>query len=159
MPEGYPGPMEIWHAINLLNKKLLTHADHAFSQINLRFIEFRILFTLSRIGPTPMVRIAEELGVTKPAVTSITDDMESKGLVRRSRDGNDRRIQNVEITSSGKKLLARAEETHFGVVSQLFSALTTEEKKTLLRSYEKIDKALDSLIQSQKENASASSRD
>jgi len=137
--------MEIWHALNMMNRKLLAHADRAFSKIHLRFIEFRILFILNRTGPTPMVRIAKELGVTKAAVTSIIDDIEAKGLVRRDRDTKDRRLLNVEITPAGRKLLTQAEKTHFEVIAGLLATLTQEERRTLMRSYEKIGKALENL--------------
>ncbi len=93
-----------------------------------------------------MVRIARELGVTKAAVTSITDEIETRGLVSRDRDTKDRRILNLEITPAGRRLLARAEETHFEIVTRLISDLTPEEKRVLIRSYEKLNKSLDALV-------------
>ena len=56
-----------------------------------------ILVTLERKGPLPLSVIAELNNYSRQNLTTLTDNLETDGLVRRVPDAQDRRIINLEI--------------------------------------------------------------
>jgi DNA-binding MarR family transcriptional regulator len=48
--------------------------------------------------------ISRYLGVEKASSTAVLDDLEARGLIRRLRNGEDRRVVNLELTAAGKRL-------------------------------------------------------
>ena len=58
-------------------------------------------------GPVTMSRLAEAEQVRPPTITRLVDGLERRGLVRRVSHAEDGRVQLVEATAAGKRLLAR----------------------------------------------------
>jgi len=52
--------------------------------------------------------IAAQLGVAPSLVASLVDQLVNIGAVRRERSRNDRRVQTIEITNEGRRLLKTA---------------------------------------------------
>ena len=80
-----------------LNKKYQVSA----SQLN-------CLLALYENGPLPPSRIAKYIMVNSSTVTGIIDRLEHKGLVRRMRTSQDRRVITIELTAEGDKLAEHA---------------------------------------------------
>lgn len=57
--------------------------------------------------PLPTLEIGERLIERSPAVTRLVDRLEARGLVRRTRGTDDRRVVHCSITREGLDLLAR----------------------------------------------------
>lgn len=53
-----------------------------------------------------MGEVAEMLSVTPPTATSIVNRLVSRGLIRRERDNNDRRVVKLRLLSKGSAALA-----------------------------------------------------
>ncbi len=138
-----PDPMDVWRALLLMSKKMPQFFDKALGTVDLRFTEYKLLQKLFEAGPTPMAKLSDEMYVTKAGVTAITDEMEKKGLVKRVRDAEDRRIVNVEMTPPGKKLYGLARQKHLAFVKRFVANLEPEEIRTLLRIYDKLNKFVD----------------
>ena len=66
------------------------------------------LLALYEYGPLPLSRLAKYILVKPSTVTGIIDRLEEKGLVSRERSALDRRVINITLTESGKKLAAEA---------------------------------------------------
>ena len=73
------------------------------------------LLALSKLGPVPTSRLAQELGVRGPTLTELVDGLEADGLVRRSPSPDDRRITVLSATPRGEKIFQRI---HNGVVKE-----------------------------------------
>ncbi|WP_436535207.1 MarR family winged helix-turn-helix transcriptional regulator [Actinoplanes sp. HUAS TT8] len=54
--------------------------------------------------PRRMVDLAAQLGMAKPALSQLIDRIESRGLVRRTTDGQDRRVVMIHATPEGQKI-------------------------------------------------------
>jgi DNA-binding MarR family transcriptional regulator len=85
------------------------------------------------LGRTPTVssRIAEELGMTRGAVTKLTDRLLTKGLVTREPSADDGRVQLLALTQTGTDLvpaLARLADENDDLY---FGHLTENERETL----------------------------
>ena len=66
--------------------------------LGLNRTDFRCLDILSTEGTITAGRLAELMGVTSGAMTSVLDRLESAGFARRIRDTDDRRRVHVELT-------------------------------------------------------------
>lgn len=60
--------------------------------------------------PVQTGHAAKRIGITTGAITQIADRLVAAGLVKRVREITDRRSVHLEATSTGKKLVARAEK-------------------------------------------------
>ena len=64
----------------------------------------QLLYELHCNGPRKMADLADTLGVTPRAVTTLVDALEGEDLVRRSAHPTDRRITMIDITGDGAKV-------------------------------------------------------
>ncbi len=56
------------------------------------------------------VEIADQVALTRPRITQIVSDLESRGLVVRTKDTEDRRKVNIRITDEGRRLVREQRE-------------------------------------------------
>lgn len=63
--------------------------------------QYRILALLADEGARAS-RLAQQLAVTKPTVTSLTDSLVERGLASRDAEAGDRRVVTVSITTEGR---------------------------------------------------------
>lgn len=91
-----------------------------------------ILRRLHGREPMPPSRLADEIGVTRGAITKLADRLIAKALVVRAADRKDGRAQTLALTDTGRALVpdlaALAERND----AQMFGRLTQEERETLL---------------------------
>jgi DNA-binding MarR family transcriptional regulator len=95
---------------------LLTHA-HArareqaqklMAEFDLHPRDFGLLATIGRDEPCSQNHLATTLGVSDPAILPALDVLESRGLLTRERNAEDRRLTDVRLTTTGHELLAGA---------------------------------------------------
>lgn len=73
--------------------------DEAVSELlGINRTDHRCLDVLSQEGPVTPGRLAELMGLTSGAITTVLDRLERAGYVRRVRDQDDRRRLHVELT-------------------------------------------------------------
>ncbi len=80
--------------------------------------------------PMTMSELAESLGVDRPNVTVLVDELEAQGLVRRRPHPTDRRAKLVEATRKGQALARRAEDV-LGTPPPGLAALAPEDLAAL----------------------------
>lgn len=85
-----------------LQDLLATHEELTMQQDNV----LRILRGAGRAG-LPTLEIAERMIEHTPAVARLVDRLEKKGLVRRDRTSEDRRLVLCRITTAGLELLRK----------------------------------------------------
>ena len=87
-------------------------------------------------GPLTMSQLAEAEQVRRPTITRLVDGLERRGLVRRVSHADDGRVQLVEATAAGRRLLqkgrARRVERLMGGIVQLDG----EDQRVLARAAE-----------------------
>jgi DNA-binding MarR family transcriptional regulator len=84
-------------------------AERSLAQLDLHPRDFGLLAVLGRDEPCSQNHLAAKLGVTPPAVLMFLDELEGRGLVSRSRNTDDRRVYDVTMTTSGRRLLRAAQ--------------------------------------------------
>ena len=93
---------------------------------------FSVLVVLTTAGGSAELKtLRRRLGWSKANATEVTATLQERGLVRRRRDPNDRRLVIVDLTYSGRDLVERLFPEHSDRVTQAFGALDETEKRSL----------------------------
>mgnify|MGYP000610367299 CR=1 FL=1 len=95
--------------------------------------QLKVLVRLYADGPCSAGRLAEELGVSRPAVTGFVDRLEGKGLLRRRRHPSDRRALMIELTAEGSRRVEAVYDAHRREMAALFAQLAPEDQRALLQ--------------------------
>ena len=90
-------------AVVLLPKQLL-HVDELTKKFGMPFSHIQILVMLSK-GDVTIGDIARTLGIAKPNITPLLDNLCNKGLVERVRTTGDKRIVHVRLTDQGRETM------------------------------------------------------
>ena len=91
---------------------------------------FEILATPERWS---VRRIAETLSAPISTISSALDRLERKGLVRRARIAEDRRMVSIELTSRGRKLSMRLRDAHLENCRTMLARLGPDHREEFLR--------------------------
>jgi MarR family 2-MHQ and catechol resistance regulon transcriptional repressor len=108
-------------------------AEHGLTASQLGVLE-----TLLHLGPMPQTRLCAKLLMSGSNLTTVVDNLERRGWVRRERGTRDRRVQNVHLTDPGRALIERVFPAHVAGVTEAMSALTREEQRELGRLCRKL---------------------
>ena len=90
---------------------------------------------------TSQREIATRLHVAPSLVVTLVDQLASTGAVRRTRSRSDRRVQTIEITDEGRKLLKTATDAASRLDADLRTSLSPDDQQAL-------DRLLPSLLHS-----------
>jgi len=94
---------------------------------DLTFGQMRILFLLSKHGPSPISRVAEWLGVGLSSASGVVDRVERHGLVTRSHRRDDRRVVECDLTDQGRRLIEDIGGMRREMLSEIVEVLSDEE--------------------------------
>ena len=98
---------------------------------NLRPVEYTVLTLIAENPGGSLVRLARALSVTPPNISTMVDRLEAKGLVRRVRSSEDRRVVNLELTDEGRVAAKQIPATLCRVQNAHMKGFTHEEWETL----------------------------
>jgi len=151
MPTHYRGtPEEILaldafiklsRSVNAVQGRLLPTLQKDFG---LTESQFAVMEALYHLGPLQQGELCRKILRSGSNVTTVVDNLERDGMVRRVRDVADRRIQIVHLTDQGRALLMKTLPNHVGRVVQLMSALEPDEQRELGRLCRKLGRAISS---------------
>ncbi len=95
--------------------------------------EWVLMRVLYDQAPLPPSQAAEQMGMTKGAITKLVDRLSDKGMVARVANTEDKRAQTLSLTKTGvnfvPKLAALADKND----EECFSPLTAKDRATLQR--------------------------
>jgi DNA-binding MarR family transcriptional regulator len=103
--------------------------------------ELRVVEYLGNEGPRMMRELAGYLAVAVNSMTGIVDHLEQKGLVRRHRSEEDRRVVRVELTDLGRTTYQSLAELNMRLFRTMLGALTADEQEIFLVLFRKIARA------------------
>jgi len=97
------------------------------------FGQMRLLFLLSKHGPSPMSHIAEWLGVGLPTASGIVERVERHGLVARQHRLDDRRVVDCQLTDAGLHLIDEISGMRLEMMRRFLGVLTEDELAEMAR--------------------------
>ena len=106
--------------------------------------EWRVLATLADGKPMTVGRLVQITVTKQPTITRVLDRMEEKGYVKRLPYETDRRITLVQITKTGRAMVARLmpqAREHEMHALEPFGQRRTEELKSILRGIIQLHRA------------------
>ncbi len=132
MANGEPSSEEmqeyemLFESIHYTHKYIRRHLGHCIGQR-------KILKYLDKHGAVSQQELQSQLQLQSSSISDILPKLESGGFITRTRDGEDRRRWNVEITEAGlAELQAHALPDRRRLIL-LFSGLPHEERTELIR--------------------------
>jgi len=106
-------------------------ANGALAPLGLRVRQYAVLsLACGSISPTQR-DLAEFLELDPSQVVAVIDDLQASGLVERTQDPRDRRVNIVQATPHGRSVYAEARVAIAAAREQSLHKLTTEERATL----------------------------
>jgi len=140
MPTRYKGTVEerlaldsfikLSRCMNALQGQLLPSLQKDYG---LTESQIGVLEALFHLGPLTQGELCRKILRSGSNVTTVVDNLERTGLVRRERGADDRRIQVVHLTDAGRTLLAKALPAHVARITALMNRLEPDEQRELGR--------------------------
>lgn len=102
--------------------------------------QYNVLRILRGVHPDPLptLEIGDRLIEQTPGVTGLLDRLEGKGMVRRERCADDRRLVHCWITDPGLELLARLDESVDRADEEIVRMLNEDELASLVEMLERV---------------------
>jgi len=113
--------------------------DKVLGEYNITTEQYTALIAIEYLDdpvrPTDIARLLLRKGTT---ASMIIDRMVKAGLVRRVRDRHDRRVVRVVITSKGRATFEQATPAFWGLIEEILSSLSYEDKHILISLLERL---------------------
>jgi DNA-binding MarR family transcriptional regulator len=114
------------------NPREFITAFQRWHQGSISLIHLNVLTLLEGSGPLSMGRIADALDISVASATGVIDRMEARGLVKRRRSPEDRRVVLVEPAAGGRKVFGDIDGRRRKGLAMLLARLSDEELNGLL---------------------------
>jgi DNA-binding MarR family transcriptional regulator len=124
-----------------VHHRMFRAVNDEMSGCGLSMARTKVLLRLREHGPVRQNSLAADFGLSPHSITDIVDGLERLGLAERRPDATDRRAKLVAITEAGEACLDVANATRERVLTQIFGALSEEDRATLLRLLDSLDEA------------------
>ena len=137
MPTHHAGPPDETRALDTFIKlmraadSLAAHASRQVAAAGLTLGQFGVLEALLHLGTMSQGEIGAKLLRSGGNITMVVDNLEKRGLVRRTRRTNDRRVVEVSLTPAGRRLIQNLFPGHARYIAGLFGTLSGADQRTL----------------------------
>jgi len=126
--------------LGLLLQKIMKilHAQgrKALMEEKLTFPQYYALSLLSKKGFWMMSDLKKELFITGAGATGIADHLVKKGLAKRTRSDQDRRVISIEITDKGAKIIDRVLRQRRDYLASILKRIGQKKKDLLIKGLE-----------------------
>jgi MarR family 2-MHQ and catechol resistance regulon transcriptional repressor len=144
MGTRYAGTKEEKRALNAFIKliragqSLSGRVEAHLSELGLTVSQFGVLEAIYHLGPLNQKSLAEKILKSTGNITMVIDNLEKRGLVKRTRDVKDRRHYSVGITNKGAGLITSFFPQHVARIVEEMSVLSGAEQEELGRLCKKV---------------------
>jgi len=118
--------------------RLTSLAEPALAELGLSARELVALTVIAAEGPGSQQHLAARLRVDRSTMVVLVDALETRGLVERRRQPEDRRAYALHPTARGKRLAARGERLLADAHERFLAPLTDPERTALLDSLRRL---------------------
>jgi len=89
-------------------------------------------------GMSTPAELAEEVGLTRSAMTGALDSLEKRGYTVRGPHPNDRRMTVISLTSAGQEFISHELVSRYRGMGRIMGTLSSDERMNLLKTYRKV---------------------
>jgi DNA-binding MarR family transcriptional regulator len=104
------GPLAglIGYALRRAQLAVFEDAIRSFGKLGLRPAQYSVLAVIAHNPGLKQSQVAAALGIQRANFVALIDELEHRGLARRTPAANDRRSHALHLTDAGQRLLRRA---------------------------------------------------
>jgi DNA-binding MarR family transcriptional regulator len=106
-PEGYCSDDSVGYLMRRVIQSLTNEVDRRLAADGLTHAQWAPLFLLSKGQASTLAALSREMQIDPGALTRTLDRLEAKGLCRRVRSTEDRRVSLLELTDQGREAAAK----------------------------------------------------
>jgi DNA-binding MarR family transcriptional regulator len=141
---GKPGDTAaIVQGLRRIVKALQTYSQDVRSGYGLTGPQLWALKMLQRQGPMPAGLLADALVVNQSSISALVDRLVRRGLVRRIRGRDDRRIVQVALTGRGRALVVDAPEAAQGRLLHALEEMRASDVRRIRRAMDQLVDAME----------------
>jgi len=129
-------PEKLGFLLQKIMKVLHAQGRKVLTEENLTFPQYYALSLLSKKGFWKMSDLKKDLLITGAGATGIADHLVKKGLAKRSRSNEDRRIVNIEITDKGTKIIDKVLRQRRDYLASVLKKIEPDKKDLLIKGVE-----------------------
>ena len=130
-PAGYCADESVGWLMKRALMSVAQAADRRLEPKGITHAQWAALFMLRSRRAATVAEVARETQSDPGAMTRLLDRLEAKGLCRRVRSTDDRRVVNIELTPEGRKAADMVPVALAEVMNAHLAGFTTEEWQTL----------------------------
>ena len=128
--------------LSLLARWWRNKLDERLRPLGLSQARWTALWHLAREGDgLTQKQLASAVGVEGPSLVRVLDALESDGLIERRQPPYDRRVRALYLTTSGRDVLTRIDESAAEVRASLLSGVSDRDLATCLKVFQRIRRA------------------
>jgi DNA-binding MarR family transcriptional regulator len=134
--ESYTPDESVGYLVARVRASLFAAVDREMAPLGVSAAQFVILMNVAQARGSCAADLAREQSTDTGSMTRMIDRLVRKGLLRRARDPNDRRVARLELTEPGRKLARKLPAVAVKVLNHHlrgFSGEEFEQLKSLLR--------------------------
>jgi DNA-binding MarR family transcriptional regulator len=131
-----PAPSSLESHLGFWLRFVSNHVSHAFKLkveahgvTVAEWVVLRALFDAGEVNPS---QIAEQLGMTRGAISKLVDRVVAKRLVKCTVEKHDRRFQTLELTLAGRKLVPSLAKLADQNDAEFFGHLSRDQESDLM---------------------------
>ena len=137
------GPLAFASRLKRLAELLQKDVSQLYQELSVEFEArwFPVVFYLKDRHDIPLTTVAQDLGLTHPAVNQVAGDLENHGLLESSRDKDDDRRRLLNLTKKGRATV-RTLEPVWIKIAQATRDLIDLSGCDVLKALEKMERSL-----------------
>ncbi|MGZ5047036.1 MAG: MarR family winged helix-turn-helix transcriptional regulator [Usitatibacter sp.] len=133
-PSGYCAEESVGYLMKRVQMSIVAHADRKLAAHGITSAQWGPLLRMKTTGGATVAELSRWLNVDAGAMTRLLDRLEKKGLCKRIRSTEDRRVVRVELTREGEQVIKHVPAVLAEVMNAHLSGFTKSEWKAL-KSY------------------------
>ena len=142
---------EITETLYSIRRKMASEMHLLFDELQITHPQWIVLYYVKKSKRINIKDLAKLLEITSSAATQIVDGLVKKGLLSRKRNREDRRILDIELSSTAKTKFKSIKNKSFNTVSTLFDVLDDNELEIFLKLNKKVASSIPDASTGQKD--------
>lgn len=135
----------IGYLIRRIHKLGLARMEASFDHMDVSFIQWAALSLIHHGIADTASGLARDTGHDSGAMTRVIDQLEARGLLKRSRDTADRRVVKLDLTAGGEALVARLSPSIASIWNEVLDGIDPAEIETFISLLSNITARLEAL--------------
>ncbi|MEQ8790310.1 MAG: MarR family transcriptional regulator [Pirellulaceae bacterium] len=134
---------EILEALRKMTRAIDIRSRTLLLNYGLTAPQLTVLRAIARQEPVTSAVLSSDVHLGRPTVTGILNRLELRGLIQRTKEGEDRRSVHIRLTDAGRQMLAGAPSVLRDDFQKKLAALKDWERTQILASLQRLADMMD----------------